>query len=83
MGVTTEYDRIIDTIMAHRSVSSKGVPSHFEYLVKWQGLPESEASWEKEGHLWQFLDKISEYWQGARDEGVASISGGRCHGKKN
>ena len=82
MGVTTEYDKIIGTIVAHRRVSSKGVPSHFEYLVKWQGLPESEASWEKEGHLWQFSDKVSEYWQKACDEGVASISGGGCHGEK-
>ena len=81
MGVTTEYDKNVETILAQRRVSSKGVPSHFEYLVKWTGLPDSEASWEKEGHLWQFADKVSNYWQEVRDEGVASISGGGCHGK--
>ncbi|KAL6348636.1 hypothetical protein AAG906_016164 [Vitis piasezkii] len=41
----------------HRS----GVPPATEYLVKWKGLPESEASWEPANALWQFQEQIEQF----------------------
>ena len=29
-----------------------------EYLVKWKGLPKSEANWEPADALWQFQEQI-------------------------
>lgn len=34
--------------MADRVSSSRGVAKHKEYFVKLKGLPESEASWERD-----------------------------------
>ncbi|TYK05161.1 reverse transcriptase [Cucumis melo var. makuwa] len=57
-GVITEFDRKIKEILAERKIRRRGVPSHSEYLILWEGLPESEASWEREDVLWQFQTEI-------------------------
>ncbi|KAL6269883.1 hypothetical protein ACE6H2_026794 [Prunus campanulata] len=43
----TSFDRKVKCTMAKRKVRRKGVLRHFEYFVKWKGLPESEGNWEK------------------------------------
>jgi len=78
-GIVIEYDRKIEAILAHRMVSRKGGQSHTEYLVKWQGLSDTETSWEGEEQLWQYSEMIEDYWERLCDEGVASLSGGGCH----
>ncbi|KAF3455961.1 hypothetical protein FNV43_RR00604 [Rhamnella rubrinervis] len=46
MGITSTYDKEVENVMAERVVRGRdNHPSH-EYLVKWKGLSESEASWE-------------------------------------
>ncbi|CAM8878010.1 unnamed protein product [Rhodiola kirilowii] len=62
-AVITSYDKEVDEILADRTVRRSGIPSYKEYLVKWKGLPDSEASWESEDLLWQFKDKIRDYQQ--------------------
>ena len=38
------------------------MPPAMEYLVKWNGLLESEASWEPTDALWQFQEQIERFW---------------------
>ncbi|RVW21690.1 hypothetical protein CK203_099893 [Vitis vinifera] len=44
--------------------------SCYGYLVKWKGLPESEASWEPANALWQFQEQIERF----RAEGATRTS---------
>ena len=37
------------------------MPPAMEYLVKWNGLLESEASWEPTDALWQFQEHIERF----------------------
>ena len=46
-AVVTSY------VLVDRVIRRRGVPPDMEYLVKWKGLPESEASWEPVNALWQ------------------------------
>ncbi|CAO2825208.1 unnamed protein product [Amaranthus hypochondriacus] len=52
--VVTSFEKDIESIEANRVIRRQGVPSYNEYFVRWKGLPDSEASWEKEEDLWQF-----------------------------
>nr|XP_048321702.1 uncharacterized protein LOC125419544 [Ziziphus jujuba var. spinosa] len=58
VGIYNTYDKDVESILADRVVRGRdNHPSH-EYLVKWKGLPDSEASWEPADALWQFKDHI-------------------------
>lgn len=46
--------------MAHIIVRKRGVSISKEYLIKWKGLPQKEARWEREELLWQFEKQIKE-----------------------
>ena len=52
--VVTSYDKEVEHVLADRVIRRQGGPLATEYLVKWKGLPESEASWEPADALWQF-----------------------------
>ncbi|KAE8637544.1 hypothetical protein CSA_017400 [Cucumis sativus] len=64
-GMISEFDRKIKEILAERKIRRRGVPTYNEYLIAWEGLPESEASWEKEDTLWQFQDEIRRFQESA------------------
>ena len=57
-AVVTSYDKEVEHVLADQVIRRRGVPPATEYLVKWKGLPESEASWEPAEALWQFQEKI-------------------------
>ena len=59
-SITASFDKEAETILAHRIIPRRG-KRYVEYLVKWKGQPDSEASWEPEESLWQFVDKIAEF----------------------
>lgn len=61
MTMTTSFELEVDYIVADRRISRRGVQPYTEYLVKWRGLPESEASWERADTLWQFEDQIAKF----------------------
>ena len=52
--VVTPYDKEVEHIIIDRVTRRRGVPPTTEYLVKWKGLPKSEANWEPTDALWQF-----------------------------
>ncbi|RVX18882.1 hypothetical protein CK203_006869 [Vitis vinifera] len=69
-AVVTSYDKEVELILADRVIRRRGVPPATEYLVKWKGLPESEASWEPAEALWQFQEQIERF----RAEGATRTS---------
>ncbi|KAF7807946.1 Transposon Tf2-2 polyprotein [Senna tora] len=65
-AITEVPERDVEEILAHRVVPRRGSHSSYvEYLVKWKGAPDSEASWEHELTLWNFKDLIEAYKQEA------------------
>ncbi|RVW12104.1 Transposon Tf2-8 polyprotein [Vitis vinifera] len=60
-AVVTSYDKEVEHIIADRIIRRRGMPPATEYLVKWKGLPESEASWEPANALWQFQEQIERF----------------------
>ncbi|KAF7807858.1 Transposon Ty3-I Gag-Pol polyprotein [Senna tora] len=65
-AITEVPERDVEEILAHRIVPRRGSHSSYvEYLVKWKGAPDSEASWEHELTLWNFKDLIEAYKQEA------------------
>ena len=59
--MVTSYDKEVDYIMAERVLRKKNFQPYKEYLVKWKGLPNSEASWELADTLWQFQKQIDQF----------------------
>ncbi|KAA0050867.1 reverse transcriptase [Cucumis melo var. makuwa] len=81
IGEKTEFDRKIKEILAERKIRRRGVPSYSEYLILWEGLPESEASWEREDVLWKFQQEIEKFKENAT--GRCVIKWGRVSRPKN
>lgn len=60
-AVATEFNKRIESILADRVIRKRGVPSYKEYLIKWKGEHEEDASWEREDLLWQFEKDLEKY----------------------
>lgn len=61
-SVTTAPRHEVEMIIDHRVIPRRGNhPRYVEYLVKWKGLPNNEATWEKELTLWDNQEAIKAY----------------------
>ncbi|KAL7093376.1 hypothetical protein ACP275_11G037300 [Erythranthe tilingii] len=56
--MTKSYDKEIEEVFARRVKRRRGVPPSIQYLIKWKGRPQSEATWEIMEYLWQFQDRL-------------------------
>ena len=62
--VTSSYGQEVEEILVPQRIPRRGThPSYDEYLVKWKGQPESQATWKHELSLWQYGDKIRAFHQ--------------------
>ncbi|KAE8692578.1 hypothetical protein F3Y22_tig00110831pilonHSYRG00013 [Hibiscus syriacus] len=59
--VTKSYDKEVEIVLTSRTVRKRGVLPRTVYLIKWKGLPESEATWELAEDLWQFKEHLKVY----------------------
>ena len=73
--VVTSYNKKVDYIMADRVMRKNNFKPYTEYLVKWKGLPESEASWEPANTLWQFQKQIEQFRAGGSTRTSATLVG--------
>ncbi|KAL5800665.1 hypothetical protein ACOSQ3_032297 [Xanthoceras sorbifolium] len=82
-AVVTSYDKEVEEILADRVVRKRGVPRSSEYLIKWKGLPTSEATWEPKEALWQERVSSAKKKKEREPNGRESKSGGRPNKKKS
>ncbi|KAL7108903.1 hypothetical protein ACP275_06G141700 [Erythranthe tilingii] len=52
------YDKEIEEMLGRQQKRRSRVPPSIQYLIKWKGPPESEATWETMEYLWQFQDRL-------------------------
>ncbi|KAJ8511858.1 hypothetical protein OPV22_002292 [Ensete ventricosum] len=57
------YEKRIETILADRKIKLPNGAQQMEYLVKWQMLPQTEASWEPEDALRHEEARVIAYQQ--------------------
>lgn len=59
--IVTSFDKEIDEVLAKRIERRRGVQPSTQYLIKWKGLPETEATWETKEDLWQFRNLLQQF----------------------
>ncbi|XP_073138481.1 uncharacterized protein [Henckelia pumila] len=59
--VTTSFDKDVEEVLAKRIERRRGVQPSTQYLIKWKGFPESEATWETKHDLWQFKELLHQF----------------------
>jgi hypothetical protein len=55
-ATSNEENYVVDKVIAHR-----GLPGHFEYLVKWKGFSHEDNTWEPASNFITY-DCIRDYW---------------------
>ena len=78
-AVVTSYDKEVDYIMADRVLRKNKFHPYTKYLVKWKGLPESQASWEPSNTLWQFQKHIKKFRVGGSTRTSTALVGELSH----
>ena len=63
--IMTFYNKEVEHIIADRVIRRWGMPPIKEYLVKWKGLLESEASWVQQMHYGNSRSKLSGFERNA------------------
>ncbi|KAI9499817.1 hypothetical protein BX070DRAFT_231394 [Coemansia spiralis] len=66
---------VVEKILQDR----KGEGGQTEYLIKWEGYPNSENTWEKEDNVFD-KSMIKEYWEAKKAEAAKTKKSGRANG---
>ena len=75
--VMVQFDKEVDRILDKKVTGyRKGGNMITYYLVKWKGVAESEASWEKASSLWQFEKEVKAFEDTLPTRTLASSGGG-------
>ncbi|KAG9459162.1 hypothetical protein H6P81_003670 [Aristolochia fimbriata] len=74
--VSTTLPHKLEYVIAYREVRHSQRPRQVEYLIKWRGIPEAEATWHEAAKLWQFEKEIAEYREGNATRAVRIIAVG-------
>ncbi|VFQ93371.1 unnamed protein product [Cuscuta campestris] len=62
--IREQFDKGIEKIWEHKTKGQSKKNRRTEYLVQWEGGSKEDSSWVRDVKLWQFEDKIEEYWRG-------------------
>lgn len=74
--VRKQFDRQVEEILNHETKGMSKKNRRTFDLVKWKGLPSSEASWEKDTTLWLFEKEIKAYLEKCSMRASSSSGGG-------
>ncbi|KAK4383414.1 Transposon Ty3-I Gag-Pol polyprotein [Sesamum angolense] len=66
--IQKEFEKTMLKNLDHRTMGQSKKNRQTDYLVHWSGESEANATWERDVTLWQFEEKLNEYW--AVREGV-------------
>ncbi|XP_073138753.1 uncharacterized protein [Henckelia pumila] len=58
---TTYFDKDVEEVLAKRIERRRGVQPSTQYLIKWNGFPESEATWKTRDMLSQFKELLQQF----------------------
>ena len=74
--IRRQFEKEVDRVLGHRTEGQSKKNRRTFYLILWKGLPESEATWEREVDLWQFEEKLKSYLEGQSTGTSIPSSGG-------
>ncbi|KAL0292422.1 UNVERIFIED_CONTAM: hypothetical protein Sradi_6989300 [Sesamum radiatum] len=61
--IRQEFEKTVLKILDNRMMGRQSKKNRrTDYLIHWTGESEAGATWERDVTLWQFEDKINEYW---------------------
>ncbi|KAL0337438.1 UNVERIFIED_CONTAM: hypothetical protein Scaly_2018900 [Sesamum calycinum] len=60
--IQKEFEKTVLKILDHRTMGQSKKNIWTNYLVHWSGESEANATWERDVTLWQFEEKLDEYW---------------------
>ncbi|KAL0315612.1 UNVERIFIED_CONTAM: hypothetical protein Sradi_5439400 [Sesamum radiatum] len=60
--IQKEFEKTVLKILDHRTMGQSKKNIRTNYLVHWSGESEANATWERDVTLWQFEEKLDEYW---------------------
>ncbi|KAL0336611.1 UNVERIFIED_CONTAM: hypothetical protein Sradi_4873000 [Sesamum radiatum] len=60
--IRKQFEKTVLKILDHRTMGQSKKNRRTDYLVHWSGESQADATWEWDVTLWQFEEKLDEYW---------------------
>ncbi|KAK4380950.1 RNA-directed DNA polymerase [Sesamum angolense] len=61
--IRKQFEKKMLKILDHRTMGQSKKNRRTDYLVHWLGESKADATWERDVTLWQFKEKLDEYWE--------------------